>query len=251
MNPERTTVPPATSVQKEVPIIPGVLSLINGECPVEASGFLVKTQKGVVLVDPGSGKRTRQIEKILDDAGAHHHKTVILTTHKHMDHIDGAGRLEEHGYAGEVWAVKPNITVDPTGDVTAADLYGERFPGVHIDREVVDGEVLRFGDVRFYVVTTPGHAPDHACYIMHYHGLSVAMIGDIDGGLSPRLGGDLEQQVSSIQKLLRLPFDYVLEGHGSVTQPLRPRVEFEKRVRRFGYRLRKGFGYLEDPVDRG
>ncbi len=241
-----------TVVDRPLCLVPGLLWMINGEFPhrTDAGGFAVETPHHLVVFDAGSGKNTPRVEANLDQLGGRARKIVHIATHNHLDHVGGVMPLVEHGYGSEVWTPESHLSSQPTGDATASDLYDVRFPGVRVDRTLYDNEVLQFGDVRIHVVSTPGHAPDHACYFISWRGNLIGIFGDIDGGHSERLGSDLEQRSRSIARLTDVrEFTYV-EGHGGLSQPLRPRFEFVQKMRRCGERLQPGFGYLFDPMHR-
>lgn len=195
-------------------------------------------------------RNNERVKRNLEQIGARSRRTVHLVTHQHFDHVGGVMKLLDHGFGTELWAPLPQETVPPTGDITASDLYNERFPGTRVDRFLHDGEVLRFGDVVITVIATPGHAPDHACYLISWRGHCVGIFGDIDGGHSERVGGDLETRARSIARLQDQRCTEYVEGHGSLEYPLRPRAEFSSRMKRFGEKLKPGFGYLFDPMHR-
>ncbi len=95
-----------------------------------------------VVVDPAYA-----IEPYVETARRHDLRLVaVLETHTHADHVSGHGRLAlEHDLP---------VHVHPAGEPAFASVALE--PG---------GEV-RVGDVRISVLHTPGHRPEHCCFVV-------------------------------------------------------------------------------------
>jgi glyoxylase-like metal-dependent hydrolase (beta-lactamase superfamily II)/rhodanese-related sulfurtransferase len=95
-----------------------------------------------VVVDPAYA-----IEQYLEAAERHEVRlTAALETHTHADHVSGHGRLAlEHGLAVHVHA--------------AAEAAYPHEP-------LVDGAELEIGEVSLRVVHTPGHRPEHCCFVV-------------------------------------------------------------------------------------
>jgi hydroxyacylglutathione hydrolase len=70
----------------------------------------------------------------------------ILETHNHADHLSGRGRLKE---------------------ATGAMLYVSKDAGVEYEHQALsDGDVVEVGSVRLIAVATPGHRPEHTCFLV-------------------------------------------------------------------------------------
>src|SRR5215203_2622648 len=70
----------------------------------------------------------------------------ILETHNHADHLSGRGRLEE---------------------ATGALLYVPKDAGVEYEHQALsDGDVVEVGSVRLIAIATPGHRPEHTCFLV-------------------------------------------------------------------------------------
>jgi glyoxylase-like metal-dependent hydrolase (beta-lactamase superfamily II)/rhodanese-related sulfurtransferase len=94
-----------------------------------------------VLVDPAYA-----IEPYLDEAERFGVRVVrVLETHTHADHVSGHGRLAlEHGIPVSIHPLaEPEYPFDP----------------------VEDGQVVQVGSVEIEVLHTPGHRPEHCCYL--------------------------------------------------------------------------------------
>ena len=94
-----------------------------------------------VVVDPSYA-----IEQYLEEAERSGVRLVaVLETHTHADHLSGHGRLAlEHGLP---------VHIHPIAAVA--------YP----NEPLVDGQELEFGSVGIRVLHTPGHRPEHCCFL--------------------------------------------------------------------------------------
>jgi hydroxyacylglutathione hydrolase len=95
-----------------------------------------------VVVDPAYA-----IEPYLEEARARQLRLVrTLETHTHADHVSGHGRLAlEHGVP-----------------VAIHDAAGPEYPFEPLE----DGQIVEVGEVAITVVHTPGHRPEHCCFVV-------------------------------------------------------------------------------------
>jgi len=108
-----------------------------------ASYLIGDEEAGVaVVVDPSYA-----IEQYLEEADRDGVRLVaVLETHTHADHLSGHGRLAlEHGLTVHIHPI-------------AAVAYPSE--------PLADGEELEFGSVRVRVLHTPGHRPEHCCFLV-------------------------------------------------------------------------------------
>ncbi len=143
-----------------------------------------ETSGEAVVVDPSYA-----IEPYLEEAERSGVRIVrVLETHTHADHLSGHGRLAlEHGLPVSIHPLaEPEYPFEP----------------------VEDGDELRVGDVAIRVIHTPGHRPEHCCYLAGGHLLTgdSLLIGDAarpDLAVEAREGAaDL---YGSLQRLAELP----------------------------------------------
>ncbi len=146
-----------------------------------------------VVVDPAYA-----IEPYLAEAEKRGVRIVrVLETHTHADHVSGHGRLAlEHGVPVSIHPLaEPEYPFDP----------------------VEDGQELTVGSVAIRVLHTPGHRPEHCCYLVDGHLLTgdSLLVGDAarpDLAVEARDGA--EALYGSLQKLASLPEDTgVYPGH--------------------------------------
>jgi hydroxyacylglutathione hydrolase len=146
-----------------------------------------------VVVDPAY-----EIEAYLEEAGRHGLRiTHVLETHTHADHLSGHGRLAlEHDAA---------VHVHPLGE--------PEFPF----EPLADGQLVRVGETAIRVLHTPGHRPEHCCFLVDGRLLTgdSLLIGDAarpDLAVEAREGA--EGLFGSLRRMAGLPGDTgVYPGH--------------------------------------
>ncbi|MDX1382041.1 MAG: MBL fold metallo-hydrolase [Thermoanaerobaculia bacterium] len=146
------------------------------------------------ILDPGPDDEAhfRAIVGAVGEAAV----AAVIPTHHHADHWPLAPRLASHFDA-------PTLGFGEEGDYRP-------------DRLVEDGEELAAGDVVLRAVHTPGHAPDHLCYLLECE--RTLFSGDHVMGWSTSViappGGNLNQFLASLDKLEALDYDRMVPAHG-------------------------------------
>jgi sulfur dioxygenase len=148
------------------------------------------------LIDPVLETVERDL-RLLEELGLTLKYTV--ETHIHADHVTGAARLRQ-----------------ATGSKAAVPaLSGAK----HVDLAVREGEAIAVGELRLQPLHTPGHTPDHHCYLLDTPGCARLFTGDvllIDAcGRTDFQNGDAETLYRSVHdKLFALPDEtLVYPGH--------------------------------------
>ena len=162
----------------------------------------------------------------------------IWLTHAHLDHVVGVARLaEETGVP--VWLHPGDRALyDAVPQQAGAFGLAPPPPLPAPDREMVPGEQLAVGALRFEIRHAPGHSPGSVCLVGH----GVVFSGDVlfAGSIGPTdlPGGDLETLIARIEReLLSLPDETIVySGHGPETTIGRERRAnpFLTRVHRIG-----------------
>lgn len=164
----------------------------------------------VAVIDPGPDDK-RHIDAIIGASMKERVRWVVLT-HTHPDHAPGTARL-----------------VKATGAEVVA--YGKRLDKdnqIVPDRVIGDGDTIEGTEFGLDVLHTPGHAPNHLCFLLEEE--RVLFTGDtvLDGMFSvvnPQRGGDMEQYFASLARMEKLRLSRLAPGHGDVIEEPRPRIQ--------------------------
>ena len=182
------------------------------------------------LIDAGVGNAAHldAIEAALNGVPL----ALLLVTHGHPDHVNGIPALRRRWPSLRVRNVPPDACHD--------------------------GEVIEAGDTRLRAVHTPGHAPDHFCFVDQasrdvYCGDLVRMGGTIVIPASG--GGSLAQYLGSLHVLRDLRPRRLLPGHGPIIEEPEPLIrEYvrhrEEREHQIVEALRHGCATIGAIVDR-
>ena len=167
------------------------------------------------IVDPG--EEAGLILHKVKDTGAK--PVAIWLTHAHLDHVLGVAKIVQETGAS-VWlhaADRPLYDAVPEQAAWFGLAAPPRLPAP--DHQMIPGEQLQVGGLRFDVRHAPGHSPGSVCLL----GPGVAFSGDVlfagSIGRTDLPGGDFETLIASIEReLLPLPDDTILySGHGPET----------------------------------
>lgn len=165
----------------------------------------------VAVIDPGPDD-AGHVEAIVTASERDRLRWVLLT-HTHPDHAPATERL-----------------VRMTGaEVLAHDRVPKLDrPVVRPDRVLGDGSVLVGSEFRVEALHTPGHAPNHLCFLLADE--RALFTGDtvLDGTtsvISRRRGGDMAEYLASLRRLRTLRLSTILPGHGDVITAPRDRID--------------------------
>ena len=126
----------------------------------------------------------------------------VLVTHGHVDHASGAPGLAARGRETTFFKMP----------------WPARDAEYPVDwRPLADEDVVDAGDGELRVLHTPGHAPDHVCFLDEADG--TLFCGDllIQGGtvvVPASYGGSLTDYLASLQRVRELRPNRVLPAHG-------------------------------------
>lgn len=215
----------------------------------------------VVLIDTGIG--TEESLGLLQRELSKHNCSfkdiaVILLTHKHIDHCGLARAIQQESGAAvyvhaDDWA---DVAFFEDRHATVSQFYLEAMQRWGIPEEIIaqmadfrarlaelgrsvptayklsDGQTLRWGELEFRVLHTPGHTQGSVCFLLE----DKLFTGDhLLPTYTPNVGatdvtsaGHLEKFLNSLEKILALPNVEDLEiwpGHGRPWRDPRPRIE--------------------------
>lgn len=186
----------------------GLLAPNPGPMTLEGTNTWIVGEPAVgptLVVDPGPDHEDH-LRAVLRAAGDQ--LAVIVLTHRHPDHSEGARRLAEWARC-DVRAVDPNLRIGTQGLLDG-------------DRLVVGGGVLD-------VLPTPGHTDDSVCLLLQdarvgFEGGPHLLTGDTVLGRGTTViadpDGDLEAYLASLERLREVvgtrSVRRILPGHGPV-----------------------------------
>lgn len=190
-----------------------VLAPNPGPYTLEGTNTWILGGRPSLVIDPGPDDAGH----ILAVADEGEPVAAILLTHGHPDHAPGARRLAE---------------------VTGAPVYAYRPEGEA--RRLGPGEVVEAGEVRVRAVHTPGHTPDHLCFVTEpdrFLFTGDTVLGRGTSVIDPP-DGDMAAYVRSLQILRDLEPATIYPGHGPVVftpkgkldHYLRHRAEREEQI---------------------
>lgn len=158
----------------------------------------------VAVIDPGPDDAAHA--EAIVGASMRERVRWVLLTHTHPDHWPAAARIKE----------MTGAEIAAFGKVPKAD--GD----VPVDRVLQDGEVIEGTEFGLQVVHTPGHAPNHICFVLEEE--RVLFSGDhvLQGTTTvvvPDRGGDMKAYLASLERLRKLRrIARICPGHGDVVE---------------------------------
>lgn len=151
-----------------------------------------------VVIDPGPADGDH-LRRVAD----HGPVALVLLTHHHPDHVEGAWEFAEITGAA-VRASDPALCLG--------------HPGEEVQR-LDDGVEIDAAGLRLKVLTTPGHTADSVCFTTEHDGVPALFAGDSILGRGTTVvadpDGHLGSYLDSLRRLADLPQGTrVLPGHG-------------------------------------
>ena len=255
----------------------GPAKLVDGLWQLVIDGqqnvFLIETETGLILVDPGMESNTKLIVEQIEILGYKQSDVKhILLTHCHVDHSHSAAYWQKLG--AKIYIHKLGENPIRTGnEITAWYLIDgdeREFPKVEGEISVFyDGDALDFGELQINVIHTPGHTPDSCCFVFKKENKNILIGGDtiFHNGKHGWMGNpysDFDKYLSSLWKLKRfavggsvhnekdrimvrepIEFDLLLPGHTAISLENVTR-DIDKGIEIMSYTLqqrRKGIDY--------
>ncbi len=261
----------------EIVFTKGPAKLVDGLWQLVLDGqqnsFLIETETGLILVDPGMESNTEKIVEQINYLGYKQSDVKhILLTHCHVDHAHSANYWQKLGAEIHIHQLGEN-PIRTGNEITAWYLIDgdeREFPKVEGEISVFhDGDKLNFGDLNISVCHTPGHTPDSCCFYFRKEDKNILIGGDtiFHNGKHGWMGhpySDYEQYLKSLWKLKRfavggkvhnekdrimvrnpIAFDFLLPGHTAISMENVTR-DIDKGIEIMSYTLqqrRKGIDY--------
>lgn len=141
----------------------------------------------------------------------------ILLTHGHIDHTGAVYDLSEKTGC-EVYIHSADITKLYDADLSLSNYLGIPLNPYKDAKALSDGDIIIQDEIKFEVVSTPGHTSGSVCYISG----DVMFSGDTlfyrSVGRTDMVDGDSETLIKSLKRLKEIDYDYtVYSGHGAPT----------------------------------
>lgn len=191
----------------------------------EALSTLIIGKEKAFLVDTGCGigNIRKAVEEVTDLP------VMVVNTHSDNDHIAGNHLFDEVAMLDHPWSVEvqkglpnsemahlivPGMIWKPLPEDFDAENY--HVPGFKVTHWYRDGDVLDLGNRSLEVIHTPGHSPDHCCFLDREDRL--LFTGDLfyTGSLyTYDKGGDIEAFTESYKMLMNYyeDFDRMMASH--------------------------------------
>ncbi|HID20808.1 MAG TPA: MBL fold metallo-hydrolase, partial [Planctomycetaceae bacterium] len=145
---------------------------------------IVRNGAEALLIDCGDGS----VGDVLSRIGVRK-VTQLVFTHHHRDQACGANRFVESGARTAVPATEKDLFADPAtywnNDGHIFRVYRTFRPDhltliepIRVDRELNDGDELRFGPARLRILATPGHTEGSVSILVDVDGQKVVFSGD-------------------------------------------------------------------------
>jgi glyoxylase-like metal-dependent hydrolase (beta-lactamase superfamily II) len=233
--------------------------------PGAISSWVIPTQEGPVLIDPGPASTLPALQQGVANLGwAMEELAGVLLTHIHLDHAAAAGDLAALNIPVYVHPVGQRHLIDPSRLMASAQkIYGDRLPHLFGTMQPVPPDRLHvldlsgtftIGDISFKAHETLGHAKHHVVFEFQHDGTRYLATGDAAGGFVaeaptfapaqlPPPDLDLMAWCNSIDLMEHLEADQLLVAHfGACADP-------EAHLHRLRDSLQRQYHYIREASD--
>ena len=164
----------------------------------------------VAVIDPGPDD-AGHVDAIIGASMKERVRWVVLT-HTHPDHYPGAKRL-----------------VKATGaELLAFGKKHDKDFDLRIDRVIGEGDTIEGTEFGLEALHTPGHAPNHLCFLLEEERLLFTgdmVLGGTWSVISPARGGDMAVYLEQLARIEKLRLSRLAPGHGDVIDEPKARIQ--------------------------
>ena len=182
--------------------------------------YLVGTGPKRLLLDTGSGHDEYMpvLEEAVARVGCREIEGIVLT-HAHPDHIGGVNQVRNHFGAMPVyklpWPTQGGIA-GPSAENGPEELANPDTLAEGPLEVLEHGDVVEVEGARLRAIFTPGHAPDHLCFLIEeeqnlFSGDNVLGIGTT---VIPAETGNLGDYIDSLERILAEDPNQIYPAHG-------------------------------------
>lgn len=138
----------------------------------DLASYLVVTPKGNILINANLTTSPPQIRASVEKLGFRWKDTkILLDGQAHFDHMGGAAEVVRETHAKNM-LMDSDVSVAETGartDFLTPSPSILRYPPVHVDRVLHDGDTVSLGGVTLTAHKTPGHTRGCTTWTMRAH----------------------------------------------------------------------------------
>ena len=175
--------------------------------------YLVGTGEEKILLDTGEGRPDYLpiLEDAMTESGCRGIQEIVLT-HGHPDHIGGVESiLNRFGNCRVTKMRQPEFDAPYDFEI----------------HEIGDGDTVETEGATLRALHTPGHAPDHICFLLEeeqsvFTGDNVLGVGTT---IIPAESGDLGDYMRSLQRLIALQPEQLFPAHGPLIENGRDKIQ--------------------------